>query len=343
MKIHPHVTVMLSILMLVGLLGACAPATVSPAQPPAETQPSTAAQPTVSEVKTEKPFGEGKRVAVVFAYGGLGDKSFNDSLFSGMVLASSRMGFAWDYVEPMAAAEYEPMLRNYAESGIYDLVICNGGSCGSSLSTVATDYPQQLFMGDDCVVDLPNVATYNFRTDELAYLVGIVAGSMTKSSKIGFIGGMDADPKGEPIPDLRRLVFESFLAGKGLFRPEWVRTGEYSPKNGYLMLKELFSLPERPTAVFISSDAMAIGCYKAMHELELRIPEDVSLMGFNDIAQARYMVPPLSSVRIHTDFMGETAVELIEEWLRTGRKINKKVLIPTKLVARESTGPASAD
>jgi len=66
-------------------------------------------------------------------------------------------------------------------------------------------------------------------------------------------------------------------------------------------------------------------------------------MGFNDIAQARYMVPPLSSVRIHTDFMGETAVELIEEWLRTGRKINKKVLIPTKLVARESTGPASAD
>jgi len=56
---------------------------------------------------------------------------------------------------------------------------------------VATDYPQQLFMGDDCVVDLPNVATYNFRTDELAYLVGIVAGSMTKSSKIGFIGGMD--------------------------------------------------------------------------------------------------------------------------------------------------------
>jgi len=161
--------------------------------------------------------------------------------------------------------------------------------------------------------------------------------------KIGFIGGMDADPKGEPIPDLRRLVFESFLAGKGLFRPEWVRTGEYSPKNGYLMLKELFSLPERPTAVFISSDAMAIGCYKAMHELELRIPEDVSLMGFNDIAQARDMVPPLSSGRIHTDFMGETAVELIEEWLRTGRKINKKVLIPTKLVARESTGPASAD
>ena len=157
--------------------------------------------------------------------------------------------------------------------------------------------------------------------------------------QIAFIGGEDADPKGDPIPDLRREVFESYLRQKGLYRADFVRVGEYSPRNGYLMLKDLLSQAEKPSAVFISSDAMAIGCYKAMHELNLRIPEDISLIGFNDISQARYMVPPLSSVRIHTDFMGETAVELIEEWLRTARKINKKVLIPTRLMVRESTGP----
>ena len=151
-----------------------------------------APEPTAApEGSSSELIGAGHNVAVVFASSGLGDKSFNDSLYTGMVLAANNLGFAWDYVEPTSMAELEPYLRTYAQSGLYDVIVCNGFSCGSSLTTVATEFPDQKFLINDAFVDLPNVASYTFNDTELGYLVGIVAGKMTKTNTIGFIAAHD--------------------------------------------------------------------------------------------------------------------------------------------------------
>ena len=102
------------------------------------------------------------------------------------------------------------------------------------------------------------------------------------------------------------------------------------------MMKELLELPDRPTAVFVANDSLAIGCYKAVNEKGLAIPEDISVVGYNDIPAAKYLVPPLTTVHLHMDFMGEQAVSMLAERILTGREIAIQTLIPAKLVIRES-------
>src|SRR5699024_7281644 len=91
-----------------------------------------------------------------------------------------------------------------------------------------------------------------------------------------------------------------------------------------------------PTAFCISSDVMAIGSMRALHEEGIAIPNRVSIFGINDISVSRHLYPPLSTIRVFTENMGETAVDTLLERLE-GREIAKKIVISTELVIREST------
>ena len=112
--------------------------------------------------------------------------------------------------------------------------------------------------------------------------------------------------------------------------------GDYYAKYGYRLLKELYNERNMPTALFVANDSMAAGSYRAAYELGLKIPDDISIIGFNDIPTAKYMVPPLTTVRLYMEFMGEYAVKLLEERIVRGREICVKVSIPTKLYVRDS-------
>ena len=83
---------------------------------------------------------------------------------------------------------------------------------------------------------------------------------------------------------------------------------------------------------------MAVGCYKAAYELGISIPKDISIIGFNDIPTAKYMIPPLTTVRLYMEFMGEYAVRMLEERILSGREISVKVTVPTRLYVRDSVG-----
>ncbi len=197
---------LLSLVTAVGLLllavvsaGCAAPATQAPtAAPTAATQATPATAQATQAPATAAPATP--KVAVVFASSGLGDKSFNDSLYAGIDRANKELGITWKYAEPRAESEYEVNLRQFAQSGDYDLIVSNGFSQGSSLEKVAPDFPEQKFMIVDTVVDQPNVASYVYKSEEAAYLAGTVAGLMTKDTStpmvndknvIGFVGGMD--------------------------------------------------------------------------------------------------------------------------------------------------------
>lgn len=134
-----------------------------------------------------------KKVGLVIATGGLGDKSFNDISYAGVVRAKEELGIDFDFVEPESIAQYEGFQRDFAKSGDYEIIICVGFDQADALTVVSQEYPDQNFAIVDMFVDQPNVASLLFKSNEASYLVGVGAGLMTDSGNVGFVGGMDID------------------------------------------------------------------------------------------------------------------------------------------------------
>ena len=137
-------------------------------------------------------------VAVVFATGGLGDKSFNDGVYTGLEKAQTDFGINFTYAEPTAIADYEGFIRGFAQhaqyADPYDLIICVGFDQEVALQTVANETPSQKFAIVDMYIDpvvYPNVASLIFQEEQGSALVGAIAGLMTTTGKLGFVGGMD--------------------------------------------------------------------------------------------------------------------------------------------------------
>jgi len=101
-------------------------------------------------------------------------------------------------------------------------------------------------------------------------------------------------------------------------------------------MKEALEKPDRPTAFFLGNDSMALGAYKAISEAGLDIPNDISIIGFNDLPGSKYMVPSLTTIRVYQDYLGQAAVDLLLESIGSNREFRKKVVIPVKLMERDS-------
>jgi DNA-binding LacI/PurR family transcriptional regulator len=107
-------------------------------------------------------------------------------------------------------------------------------------------------------------------------------------------------------------------------------------------MKRLLELPatERPTAVFCGNDQSALGAYRAICEAGLRVPEDISVVGFDDIEEAADFAPPLTTVAQDWEAMGAEMIRVAQETLDGGAPQN--VVLPARLVVRESTAPPRA-
>lgn len=160
----------------------------------------------------------------------------------------------------------------------------------------------------------------------------------TNHSRIGFIGGREYVGKSkEPIEDEREITYRVFMEEKGIYNPDDVYLGRFIAEDGYKLMKKAIAKGDLPSVFFVASDSMAIGAIKALYEENISIPEEVSIFGFNDIPTSKYLVPPLSTVKVYTEFMGATAVGLLLERINNNREIPKKVVIPTEIVIRESS------
>ncbi len=119
--------------------------------------------------------------------------------------------------------------------------------------------------------------------------------------------------------------------------PELIRISETSSINsGYAEVKQLMQLEKRPTAVFLANDVMAIGAIKAIEEVGLRVPEDVSVVGFDDIQLAQYASPQLTTIRQPAYEKGVRAAEMLIEYLENNKE-PKTVIMDVELVVRDST------
>lgn len=156
--------------------------------------------------------------------------------------------------------------------------------------------------------------------------------------RIGYIGGQEFIGQQRILLGERRLsIFEDLMRQKGFYNEKDVYIGAFVAESGYQLMKEALKRPgDHPTAFFIASDSMAIGALRAVYENNLTVPKDVAIVGFNDIPTSKYTTPPLTTIRVYKEFMGETAVEMLLERIQKNRTIAKKVVLPTALVIRES-------
>lgn len=130
------------------------------------------------------------RVGIVFDIGGKDDKSFNAAAWEGVKRAKDELGIFLRDVEPGDPTSIEPSMRAFAERG-YDLIVGVGFAQAPIMDDVARDYPNLKFAIIDGVIDLPNVASLIFKEHEGSFLVGMIAARVSKTGKIGFVGGMD--------------------------------------------------------------------------------------------------------------------------------------------------------
>jgi DNA-binding LacI/PurR family transcriptional regulator len=159
-------------------------------------------------------------------------------------------------------------------------------------------------------------------------------------TRIGFIGG-------PPELECSRQRFEGYSAAlrraKLGVEPELVTHGEFMTPGGYAAGTFLLDLPDRPTAIFASSDLQAAGVYEAARERDVKIPSELSVVGFDDTAICDYLSPSLTSVRQPLADMAAEAIRLIFELgdnpsSASGRRIE----LATSLVVRDSATPLPA-
>ncbi|MDX0625038.1 LacI family DNA-binding transcriptional regulator [Sinorhizobium medicae] len=155
--------------------------------------------------------------------------------------------------------------------------------------------------------------------------------------RIGFIGWIDAFYGPDNIHSERRCrTYIDWMTKAGLFDPELCLVDPMTPDSGYRLAKAMLSKPNPPKILITCNDNMALGAYRAINEMGLRIPDDVAVASFNDIPVAQFLGPPLSTVKIPAELIGETAVDLLVERL-SGREVAKKVVFGTEIIWRAST------
>lgn len=114
------------------------------------------------------------------------------------------------------------------------------------------------------------------------------------------------------------------------------KSGVYDVKGGYNAMIELLNLEDRPTAVFVASDMMAIGAMEAINDSGLKVPQDISIIGFDDIEVAKYTTPKLTTIKQKADSIGKVAIDLLVKQINSKTKLKINKLIPVELVIRES-------
>ncbi|MFB9279106.1 LacI family DNA-binding transcriptional regulator [Cohnella cellulosilytica] len=151
--------------------------------------------------------------------------------------------------------------------------------------------------------------------------------------RIGFVSG----PARLAMSQDRLSGYKKALEEAALpFRPGWIVEGEFLIESGYRAMASIMSQPEPPTALVVIDDVVAFGVLKGLSELGCRVPQDVAIVSFNNIALAELTIPPLSSVDVGTYQLGYTASQMVLNLMKE-IEITTRQIIPHRLVVRESS------
>ncbi|MDZ7276794.1 ribose operon transcriptional repressor RbsR [Pantoea eucrina] len=146
-----------------------------------------------------------------------------------------------------------------------------------------------------------------------------------------------AGPQDKTPARMRLEGFHKAMRSSGLPVPEaYVVDGDFEFQGGFNAMNQLLALENPPQAVFTSNDAMAVGVYHALFQAGLSVPQDMAVVGYDDIELARYLTPPLSTVHQPKDALGELAIETLINRLRDPDASQQMLELTPELVERGS-------
>jgi LacI family transcriptional regulator len=249
--------------------------------------------------------------------------------------------------EQLAESNYNLILytthRHRGKESSYVATIMNGAADGLLLvvpltSTTYLDtlrkqnFPYVLIDQSDTQDKSSIVRATNWQGayDATSYLIelghrriGFITGLMELTSATERLAGYRAAMSEHGVPILDELIVE----------------GDFWERGGYNAALNLLDLPQLPTAIFASNDLSAFGTMEAIRQRGLSIPEDISIVGFDDIPQAPYTYPKLTTVRQPLDQMGRTAVKLLLGQIEQPGQGTQQVTVTTQLIVRDSCQP----
>jgi len=251
------------------------------------------------------------------------------------------------------------VIQEKAQEKGFSLIIGNTGYEGDVESTLLRQFQERRLAGiiltgfaigqESAVKEvvrggIPSVVIWETLEDNVLSFVGFnnftAAYSMTeylihlKHRRIGLILG----PYTRVRRAKRRLEgYQAALTDHGLrVDPNLIIERHPTLQEGKEAMQQLLSMRQPPTAVFAASDMLALGALAAAREKGFRVPEDVSVAGFDDIDFAAFSAPPLTTVRVPAREMGEKAVSVLLDMIEGRDKNPRRVTLPTEIVVRQS-------
>ncbi|GAA5206181.1 LacI family DNA-binding transcriptional regulator [Microbacterium kyungheense] len=254
----------------------------------------------------------------------------NSRMLQAVADAAASRGYALTVVTLGADGDVSAAFERLGEQGVDGAIVLNEATArvrdadvtGAGLRLVVVDSPRDDRFG---VVETDHAGG---AASAVAHLLGL--GHRTVHHLAG--------PAGSFAADERERGWREALAGSGLPVPDLVR-GDWTSASGRGAASTL--LAAQATAVFAANDQMALGMLRGIAEAGREIPGDVSVVGFDDVADAADYRPPLTTVHQDFDALGARAVAALVDAIETGAPTSFET-VPTRLVVRDSTGPASS-
>jgi LacI family transcriptional regulator, galactose operon repressor len=192
-------------------------------------------------------------------------------------------------------------------------------------------------ISDRCPPDWPCVGVDNVAGGRLAteYLLNL------GHVRVAYVGDEFPNPHNFPTSEAgedRFLGYQQMLAAHGVsMNPEYIRLGRHGQEVAKQLTHQLLALPEPPTAIFAMSDVQALGCLSAIREAGLHVPEDVSVIGFDDIEISAYV--GLTTVRQHLEDSGRLGMDYLLRLLSSDGPQTPPQLPPLEVQVRQTTAP----
>lgn len=184
----------------------------------------------------------------------------------------------------------------------------------------------ELANGFDCVVP-------DFRGG-----MGQAAAFLTKNyHAIAMIAGQEKTSDGELVSDVRQAAFADQLRKFHCYDSKLFVTGDYSEQSGYELIQKLITTSPQPEAVMVANDAMAVGALRYLHEINMKVPDEIGVMSFGDTTLTQYTYPPLTTIKVSINEMATMAIQQVKMRRGSQKFVPTRMVVGTSLVKRAST------
>lgn len=216
-------------------------------------------------------------------------------------------------------------------------LIANGKFSQKQIQALSQVHSNLVFVDSDTLTAGFHCVTTDFDKSVIAVIDYFMAQNVTK---IGMIAGEETTSDGlEQLIDPRFRTFRNYTHELGIYDSRSIFVGLFSADSGYhLMSQAIDELgQDLPKAFFIANDTLAIGALRALQEANIKVPQDVQLISFNDTPITKQVYPNLSSITVFTREMGQTALDVLNRQAINPRPVATLTRLGTRLTLRESS------